>query len=209
MSPLQCWSLLLFLIISRCRSLYIAGVPPYVLCLSSRSCTRTLSTLKKWSKILIKVTHQSFFFVVVASLVFLSGFKHIFPPWLYFSCLTRKHHEGCVSGSSAVGQRGHPGHEGNTRRILSSTHPPTNVNTPCFHRPSQLCRDRLKASARSSTPNPVTPHWRSTRTCLLTAAKQTLACCRWGGANGANCPSEELYRKKQLHVDTSPPWRSL
>lgn len=39
-----------------------------------------------------------------------------------FSCLTRKHHEGCVSGSSPVGQTGHPGHEGNTCRILSSTH---------------------------------------------------------------------------------------
>lgn len=131
MSPPQCWSLFLFLIISRCHSIYIAGVPPYVLCLSSRSCTRTLSTLKKWSKILIKVTHQSFFFVVVvvvlivASLVFLSGFQHILPPWLYFSCLTRKHHEGCVSGSSPVGQRGHPGHEGNTCRILSSTHTQT------------------------------------------------------------------------------------
>lgn len=146
---------------------------------------RTLSDLQKWSQILTKVPPRVF----VATLVFLSEFKHVF-----HASSTRKHNERRAGGSSPGGKTGHPGHEGKAG-ILPPTRRQTltdaNANS-CFHRPSRRCRDRLKASARSSTPNPVRPHWRSTRKCSDTTANQMLSCCRRGGASSADGPSEEL-----------------
>lgn len=62
---------------------------------------------------------------------------------------------------------------------------------------STLCRNKLKASVRSSAWHRVTPLWRSTEKCLVSTANQALPCLLWMALRGSGSQSGEPWRKQR------------
>lgn len=167
---------------------------------------------RSWSRSLPLITYTHTFFIWVAfrllkkmlydkmiwKLSSGSDLTAVYLVWRYFSCVcfTREHHEWLVSNSSWDGETGHPGHKGNahTEPVSSFIYRYTRYGWYLFSffcSQSKLCRNKPKASVRSSTWSRVTPRWRSTGKCLGLTDNQTLACRLWVEPGGAGSQSGE------------------
>lgn len=123
----------------------------------------------------------------------------------FLVCSNREHHEWLVSSSSWNGETGHPGHKG-------TGHTPSHQACVAWFvfylqmniidgsgwylstfscSQSKLCRNKPKASVRSSTWSQVTPRWRSTGKCLDRTANQAPALHLWAEPGGAGSRSRE------------------